>query len=71
MFCQLMNTEELYLAFTSIHEVMVHDARRMGDSKNLQEVLKNTIAEATSESDFLTEHIYHYDMKKEKIEMLQ
>lgn len=71
LFCQLMNTEELYLAFTSIHEVMVHDARRMGDPKNQQEVLKNTIAEATSEGDFLTEHIYHYDMKKEKIEMLQ
>ena len=71
LFCQLMNTEELYLAFTSIHEVMVHDARRMGDPKNLQEVLKNTIAGATPKSDFLTENIYHYDVKNKKIEMLQ
>ena len=71
LFCQRMNTEELYLAFTSVHEVMVHNAKKIDDPEELCELLKETIAEATPESDFLTDHIYYYNMKKREIKMLQ
>lgn len=71
LFCQRMNTEELYLAFTSVHEVMVHNAEKINAPEDLREGLKDTIAEATPESDFLTDHIYYYNMKKREIKMLQ
>lgn len=71
LFCQRMNTEELYLAFTSVHEVMIHNAKKIDDPEDLRELLKDTIAEATPESDFLTDHIYYYNMKKREIKMLQ
>lgn len=71
LFCQRMNTEELYLAFTSVHEVMIHNAKKIDDPEDLRELLKDTIAEATPESDFLTDHIYYYNMKKREVKMLQ
>ena len=40
--------------FTSIHEVMVHSVR-MAYPEDLQEVLRDTLREATPEEDFLTD----------------
>lgn len=50
----------LYLVFTSIHEVMIHN-EKTADPENLRHVLIDTIKETTPEEDVLTFHIYHYD----------
>ena len=50
---------DLYLAFTSIHEVMVHSADSV-DPKGLEKVLADTIREATEEEEFLSSKLYHY-----------
>lgn len=50
----------LYLVFTSIHEVMIHNEATV-DPEDLRHVLIDTIKETTPEEDVLTFHIYHYD----------
>ena len=60
---------DLYLAFTSIHEVMVHAAGVI-DPVNLREVLTSTITECTAEEDFLSDNIYFYDKKRGRISCL-
>ena len=55
---QLLDAD-LYLAFTSIHEVMVHNADLVSP-EDLKEVLAETIQEATEEEDYLSSHIYRY-----------
>lgn len=50
----------LYMVFTSIHEVMVHNDRFV-EPEELRKVLKDTIKDATPEEDFLSLYIYHYD----------
>lgn len=50
----------LYLVFTSIHEVMIHN-EKTADPEDLRHVLIDTIKETTPEEDVLTFHIYHYD----------
>ena len=58
--------EDFYLAFTSKHEVMIHrtDFINPGD---LEEILKDTIREATQPMDYLTETIYRYDRAADQI----
>jgi hypothetical protein len=51
---------DIYLAFTSIHEVMVHNAEKV-DKEALEEVVAETIKAATPEEDYLTSRIYRYD----------
>lgn len=58
-----------YLAFTSIHEVMIHDERLIQPDQ-IAEVLKDTITGCTSEEDFLSEHVYYYDKDKKEIFMI-
>ena len=58
--------DDLYLAFTSIHEVMVHSVRTV-ELADLQSVLTSTIQESTPEQDFLTSHIYRYDRDRQCI----
>ena len=65
----LMGQQDLYLVFTSIHEVMVHYAPVV-EPKNLEFVLKDTIENATPEGDMLTRHIYHYSREDNEIRML-
>ena len=50
----------LYLVFTSIHEVMIHNEATV-DPEDLRHVLIDTIKETTPEEDVLTFHIYHYN----------
>ena len=50
----------LYLVFTSIHEVMIHNEATV-DPEDLRHVLIDTIKETTPEEDVLTFDIYHYD----------
>ena len=49
-----------YLAFTSVHEVMIHRECEVS-VEELRRVVKETIKEATPEEDFLTTLIFHYD----------
>ena len=70
LFCDKINTDELYLVFTSIHEVMVHNAR-MIEPEDLASVLDDTIKEATPEGDVLTKYIYYYKAETDQIEMLE
>ena len=65
----LMGQQDLYLVFTSIHEVMVHYAPVV-ESEDLECVLKDTIENATPEGDMLTRHIYHYSRENDEIRML-
>ncbi|MBQ8305224.1 MAG: hypothetical protein IJX90_03295 [Blautia sp.] len=55
---EVLNSD-LYLAFTSIHEVMVHCAETV-DPKGLERVLADTIRETTEEEEFLSRKLYHY-----------
>ena len=70
LFCDKINTDGLYLVFTSIHEVMVHNAR-MIEPEDLASVLDDTIKESTPEDDVLTNHIYYYNAETDQIEMLE
>ncbi len=56
---------DLYLAFTSIHEVMVHNAGQT-DPKGLEKVLRSTIRDATPKEDYLSSYIYGYSRKEQK-----
>ena len=48
---------DLYLVFTSVHEVMVHNADVVYP-EDLKEVLSDTLEKATPEEDYLTSSIY-------------
>lgn len=49
-----------YIAFTSVHEVIVHNDKT-ADAERLEKILSHTLEEATPEEDILTRKIYHYD----------
>lgn len=51
---------DLYLVFTSVHEVMVHKADAV-DAVDLSIILQDTLEEATPKEDFLTRKIYKYE----------
>lgn len=55
---RLLNTD-FYMVFTSIHEVMIHNANVVYPD-DLEEILGDTLREATPEEDVLTERIYRY-----------
>lgn len=52
--------EDYYMVFTSVHEVMIHNASQV-EPEDLKEVLKETVRETTPESDFLSLKVYYYD----------
>jgi hypothetical protein len=53
---------DLYLVFTSIHEVMVHSTDKVYPEE-LKEVLLDTVKKATPEEDYLTSSIYRYSRR--------
>lgn len=53
---------DLYLVFTSVHEVMVHKADIVYP-EDLKEVLEDTIEKATPKEDYLTSSIYRYSRR--------
>ena len=61
--------QDLYLVFTSIHEVMVHNAENVRPEE-LKDVLRETIKEATPESDYLTSSIYYYSRRRKEFSCL-
>ena len=67
--CHKLGADGLYLVFTSVHEVMIHDEESV-EPENLKTILEETIEEAIPEEDVLTRHIYHYDLKSDQIEMM-
>ena len=50
---------DFYMVFTSIHEVMIHNDHCV-DPDDLENVLEDTIKEATPKEDYLTSRIYQY-----------
>lgn len=66
---EALGGDDLYLVFTSVHEVMVHSTVST-DPNNLERILMETILEATPGEDFLTAHIYKYSRKEDRITML-
>lgn len=56
---------DFYMVFTSIHEVMIHNARNVYP-EDLKRILEETIEVATPEEDYLTSEIYHYSRKTGK-----
>lgn len=58
---QLLDSD-LYLVFTSIHEVMIHSDTTVG-AEDLRNILQETVRFMTAEEDFLTYKIYHYERK--------
>lgn len=63
---ELLNSD-FYMVFTSIHEVMIHNAKKV-DPEDLKSVLTDTIRETVPEEDYLTEKIYKYNRKTHKFE---
>lgn len=63
---ELLNSD-FYMAFTSIHEVMIHNAKKV-DPEDLKSVLTDTIRETIPEEDYLTSRIYKYNRKTHKFE---
>ena len=57
---------DFYLAFTSVHEVMVHPAASI-DPEQLQQIQRETIEEATRPEDFLTDRLYVYEKENAMI----
>ena len=47
------------MVFTSIHEVMIHNAN-LTYPEDLENILRDTLREATPEEDFLTDKVYRY-----------
>lgn len=63
---------DLYLVFTSVHEVMIHSVNELLEtgfaSDDLLAILTETMDEATPEPDVLTHDIYKYVLEKHVIE---
>ena len=58
--------DSFYIVFTSIHEAMIHAAQNVYP-EDLIKVMHDSIKEATSEQDFLTDKLYFYNRNEEKI----
>lgn len=63
---ELLNSD-FYMAFTNIHEVMIHNAKKV-DPEDLKSVLTDTIRETVPEEDYLTSRIYKYNRRTHKFE---
>lgn len=50
---------DFYMVFTSIHEVMIHNASD-SNPDNIEWILKDTIEESTPKEDFLSDKVYRY-----------
>lgn len=63
---ELLNSD-FYMAFINIHEVMIHNAKKV-DPEDLKSVLTDTIRETVPEEDYLTSRIYKYNRRTHKFE---
>ena len=61
--------DDLYLAFTSVHEVMVHAAGSVSPTE-LKEVLCDTLMSSTDKNERLSFHIFRYDREAASFECL-
>ena len=60
--------EDLFIAFTSRHEAMVHPASQSPDPTVLAEILKDPLF--TTEETFLSDKVYYYDKGSKTIRMV-
>lgn len=59
---------DFYIAFTSVHEAMIHDVNEI-ELSSLKSVLKETVDETCTRDCYLTRNIYRYDSILKKIVM--
>ena len=67
--CEYLHTENLYLTFTSINEVLVTPAKENISVEKLKERLGKELENNRNPGDRLTNEIYYYDGKKHCIRM--
>ena len=67
--CEYLHTENLYLTFTSINEVLVTPAKENISVEKLKERLGKELENNQNPGDRLTNEIYYYDGKKHCIRM--
>lgn len=63
---ELLGTD-FYIAFTSMHEAAIHSCEKVYP-ETIRESLKGLNEEMPSEDDFLTEKVYYYNRKTDRIE---
>lgn len=67
--CEKLQTQEIYIVPTSIHEVAIHDARYVEYAEDLAKILQVVIEDSTLEDDILSYHIYKYDLETDEIQV--
>lgn len=67
--CEKLQTQEIYIVPTSIHEVAIHDARYVEYAEDLAKILQIVIKDSTPEDDILSYHIYKYDLETDEIQV--
>lgn len=63
--------EEYYIAFTSLHEALIHPASMVADVDMVRYALRETNLCATNESEWLTNNVYKYNSATNQIEMVE
>ena len=67
--CEALHTENLYLTFTSVNEVLVRSADSEVSISRMKERLKKELKQNRNPKDKLTEEIYYYDGKNHCIRL--
>lgn len=67
--CEALRTENLYLTFTSVNEVLVRPADSEVSISKMKERLKKELKQNRNPKDKLTEEIYYYDGKNHCIRL--
>ena len=64
-----MMGNDLYIAFTSMHEAAIHNCEKVYP-ETIRESLKDLNREMPSDDDFLSEKVYYYNRGKDRIEVV-
>ena len=65
--CEAYNTLAIYIVPTSVHEVVLHDCRYVGDVELLLKTQREIIEEFTPEDEVISNHIFVYKLETDEI----
>ena len=65
--CEAYNTPAIYIVPTSVHEVVLHDCRYVGDVELLLKTQREIIEEFTPEDEVISNHIFMYKLETDEI----
>ena len=65
--CESYNTPAIYIVPTSVHEVVIHDSRYVGDVEMLLKAQREIIEESTPEDEVISNHIFMYELETDEI----